>query len=90
MKVMNDLIGEVSLGCIIHLFNISDSAAGGSDDWAKGGAGVKYSYTIELRDTGAHGFVLPVNQILPNNRESWRGLAEFALSLNTNRGFHRG
>ena len=51
---------------------------------------MKYSYTIELRDTGAHGFVLPVNQILPNNRESWRGLAEFALSLNTNRGTHRG
>lgn len=73
-----------------HCFQYSDSAAGGSDDWAKGGAGVKYSYTIELRDTGAHGFVLPTNQIEPNCRESWRGLAEFALSLNTNKGGHRG
>lgn len=70
--------------------NVLYSAAGGSDDWAKGGAGVKYSYTIELRDTGAHGFVLPTNQIEPNCRESWRGLAEFALSLNTNKGGHRG
>ena len=25
-------------------------AAGASDDWAKGAAGVKYSYTIELPD----------------------------------------
>ncbi|XP_048760855.1 carboxypeptidase B-like [Ostrea edulis] len=64
--------------------NVLYSAAGGSDDWAKGSAGVKYSYTIELRDTGKHGFVLPVDEIEPNCRESWRGLAEFALSLNTN------
>ena len=32
---------------------------GGSDDWAKGGAGVKFSYTVELPDTGKHGFILP-------------------------------
>ncbi|XP_062567754.1 carboxypeptidase B-like [Saccostrea cucullata] len=66
--------------------NVLYSAAGGSDDWAKGGAGVKYSYTIELRDTGAHGFVLPQNQIEPNCRESWRGLAAFAMSLNARKG----
>merc|ERR1712073_13677 len=39
-------------------------AAGGSDDWAKGGAGIKYSYTIELPDTGRYGFVLPASQII--------------------------
>merc|ERR1712045_731383 len=27
-------------------------ASGGSDDWANGGAGIEYSYTIELPDTG--------------------------------------
>lgn len=27
-------------------------AAGGSDDWAKGVIKMKYTYTIELRDTG--------------------------------------
>ena len=26
-------------------------ASGGSDDWAKGGAGIKFSYTVELPDT---------------------------------------
>jgi len=34
-------------------------ASGGSDDWAKGGAGIKYSYTVELPDTGDYGFLLP-------------------------------
>lgn len=38
-------------------------ASGGSDDWAKGGAGIKYSYTIELPDTGRHGFILPARFI---------------------------
>lgn len=36
-----------------------DVASGGSDDWAKGSAGVKYSYTVEMRDTGTFGFELP-------------------------------
>ncbi|XP_048753048.1 carboxypeptidase B-like isoform X2 [Ostrea edulis] len=65
--------------------NVLYSAAGGSDDWAKGDAGVKYSYTIELRDTGAHGFVLPEDQIRPNGEESWRALRVLALSLSTTR-----
>lgn len=38
-------------------------AAGGSDDWALGGAGIPYSYTIELPDTGTHGFLLPAGHI---------------------------
>ncbi|XP_075720104.1 carboxypeptidase B [Rhinoderma darwinii] len=37
-------------------------AAGGSDDWAYD-AGVKFSYTFELRDTGRYGFALPESQI---------------------------
>lgn len=43
-------------------------AAGGSDDWAKS-IGVKYSYTIELRDKGRYGFVLPARYIQPAARE---------------------
>lgn len=44
-------------------------AAGASDDWAKS-IGVKYSYTIELRDKGRHGFVLPANFIESTAREA--------------------
>lgn len=46
------------------------AAAGGSDDWAKAMLKIKYSYTIELRDTGAHGFVLPARYIVPTAKEA--------------------
>lgn len=45
-------------------------AAGGSDDWAKGDLKFKYSYTIELRDEGRYGFMLPANQIIKSGEES--------------------
>jgi len=45
-------------------------AAGGSDDWAKGGAGIKYSYTVELPDTGRHGFLLPASKTLGSAKEA--------------------
>lgn len=45
-------------------------ASGGSDDWAKGQAGFKYAYTIELRDNGRYGFVLPATQIQPTATEA--------------------
>lgn len=45
-------------------------AAGGSDDWAKGDLKFKYSYTIELRDEGRYGFMLPANQIIPSGEEA--------------------
>ena len=38
------------------LFQVLYPAAGGSDDWAHGGAGIPYSYTIELPDTGSYGY----------------------------------
>ncbi|KYN06380.1 PREDICTED: carboxypeptidase B-like [Cyphomyrmex costatus] len=45
-------------------------AAGGSDDWAKALAKIKYTYTIELRDTGRHGFLLPPQYIIPTAKEA--------------------
>ena len=45
-------------------------STGGSDDWAKGTARIKYSYTVELRDRGSYGFILPVQYILPTAREA--------------------
>lgn len=62
---------------------LADAAAGGADDWAKGGARIKYSYTIELRDTGRKGFLLPSDQIIPTGEETWAGLKAFASELKT-------
>ena len=40
-------------------------------DWTLGELGIPYSYGMELRDTGAHGFLLPPEQIIPTGEEVW-------------------
>jgi hypothetical protein len=52
---------------------------GGSDDWAKGAAGIKYSYTIELRDRGTYGFILPAQYIIPTAREALAAVKILAM-----------
>ena len=47
------------------------TASGTSLDWALGVAGIPYVYSIELRDTGAYGFLLPPSEIVPNAEEAW-------------------
>ena len=54
--------------------SVVDAAAGGSDDWAKGVAGIPYAYTLELQDNGYYGFVLPPSYIEPQGREIWAAL----------------
>ena len=48
--------------------------------WAKS-AGVKYSYTLELRDKGHYGFVLPPHLIMPTAREAWDGVKAAVIKL---------
>jgi hypothetical protein len=55
----NDPINQLSFLNVRKRCLILDVASGGSDDWAKGGAGIPYSYAVELRDTGDFGFLLP-------------------------------
>lgn len=35
----------------------------------------KYAFTIELRDTGSYGFILPPSQILPSGEETFAGFS---------------
>jgi len=56
-------------------------AAGGSDDWALGGAGIPYSYTIELPDTGTHGFILPASHISQVAKEALGATVAMAEDL---------
>lgn len=39
------------------------------------------SLTIELRDTGQFGFLLPENQILPTQMENWEGFRSFLFDV---------
>lgn len=58
-------------------------ASGNSVDWAADVGKVKYAFTIELRDRGNHGFLLPAEQIVPTGKETldavasmWRYVAQ--------------
>jgi len=64
------------------------AAAGGSDDWAKAVAGIKWVYTLELRPGDGdpdpdqfYGFQLPEKYILPVGEETWAGLQVIAKKL---------
>lgn len=38
-------------------------------DWAYAMGRIRYSYSIRLRDTGNHGFLLPRSEIVPSGEE---------------------
>ncbi|XP_061400996.1 zinc carboxypeptidase-like [Musca vetustissima] len=48
--------------------------AGSSVDWVYNDLDVKIGYTIEFRDKGRYGFILPPVQILPNCQELMAGM----------------
>ncbi|XP_038206917.1 zinc carboxypeptidase-like [Zerene cesonia] len=50
--------------------------SGTSFDWVKLETNVPVSYLIELRDLGEYGFLLPAEQIIPNNLEIMDALVE--------------
>ncbi|KAF4517738.1 hypothetical protein B566_EDAN002943 [Ephemera danica] len=59
----------------------TEYSVGAADDWAKGVAGIKYAYTVELRDKGDSGFLLPASQIIPTGKETFAAIKAMAKSL---------
>jgi len=57
------------------------AAAGGSEDFAKGIANIKYAYCFELRDTGKYGFILPSDQIIPSGIETFAAVKSMAEDM---------
>jgi murein tripeptide amidase MpaA len=49
-------------------------AGGALNDQFYGQYGIPMGYTIELRDTGRYGFLLPPDQILPCSEENWNAI----------------
>ncbi|XP_004521927.1 zinc carboxypeptidase [Ceratitis capitata] len=49
-------------------------ASGACNDWAYSEQNISLSYTIEFRDTGRYGFILPPIQILPHCEDTLTGL----------------
>jgi len=61
-------------------------ASGNAIDWTYVEADVKYSYYLELRDTGTYGFLLPPKQIRPSGEETLAGVltvAKFVMERET-------
>lgn len=58
-------------------------ASGATDDWAMAMLGTKYVYTLELRDTGGSGFLLPEAKIVPCSEEVWYGLTEVIKNISS-------
>ncbi len=48
--------------------NPGEIISGSSDDHTYQ-MGVRYVFTVELRDTGSNGFVLPASEIIPSGEE---------------------
>ncbi|EFA09249.1 carboxypeptidase B [Tribolium castaneum] len=61
------------------------AAAGASDDWAMGGAGIDIVYTIELPGGGNYGFDLPASRIKGVVAETFEGFKVFADYVAKNR-----
>lgn len=67
-----------TIGSVTHLLYV---ASGSSADYAKGVAGIPYSYVIELRDGGDHGFLLPAEQISVTGQETWEVFKYFGEAI---------
>ncbi|KAF3921166.1 hypothetical protein ABW21_db0202142 [Orbilia brochopaga] len=54
---------------------------GDSTDYTYGALKIVHSYSVELRDTGRNGFVLPASQIVPSGQEAFDGLEALVNAL---------
>jgi len=64
-----------SIGSILYI------ASGSAVDYAYGQLKIVHSYTIELRDTGQYGFILPPAQIRPQGEEFMAGVMVMANAI---------
>uniref|UniRef100_A0A914WJZ6 ShKT domain-containing protein n=1 Tax=Plectus sambesii TaxID=2011161 RepID=A0A914WJZ6_9BILA len=66
-------------------------ASGGSDDWAKDKAKIKYVYLLELRpeENRWNGFILKKRELIPTAKETWFGVKTVIDQVLENRGLTR-
>ncbi|KAJ8950616.1 hypothetical protein NQ318_010815 [Aromia moschata] len=63
--------------CIGTSTNMLGTAAGCSDDYAKGAVGIELSYCLELPGGGTAGFDPPASRIQPIVEETWEGFKAY-------------
>merc|ERR1711997_889686 len=62
--------------------DINYIASGGSDDWARGEAGIKWVFLMELPDKGFYGFLLPPRKIISAAKSVFQGLRAGISEIN--------
>jgi hypothetical protein len=65
---------------------LGGAGSGGSEDWAKGVAGIKYAYCFELRPAqygtdSYYGFALPASRIPAAGEETFKGIKAMLLAI---------
>ncbi|KAH8554888.1 hypothetical protein BGW37DRAFT_215498 [Umbelopsis sp. PMI_123] len=60
--------------------------SGDAIEWSYAKQHVKYSYEIQLRDTGSYGFLLPPSEILPSGEEMLSAIQNLALFIRSRDG----
>ena len=71
--------------CRLHVicpFQFTDIESGTTKDYAYGHLNVRYTFSIELRDTGKYGFLLPSRLIAPTAREVFEGIKAMIVNIN--------
>jgi extracellular matrix protein 14 len=63
-----------------------ETGGGSAIDWFYHEMRVRYSYQIKLRDTGAYGFLLPKENIIPTGEEAFNAVKYFGDFLLGNKG----
>ncbi|XP_061323904.1 carboxypeptidase A1-like [Pezoporus flaviventris] len=80
-KAVSDLAAvygtKYTYGSIVNTIYLAD---GTTIDWTYD-HGVKYSFTLELRDMGYYGFLLPSTQIIPTATETWAALLNIMVHV---------
>ncbi|XP_017115493.1 zinc carboxypeptidase-like [Drosophila elegans] len=75
-KAYGDAVERLPYGTVYRYGSVAEIlyfATGATNDWAYE-QGVEIAYTIEFRDTGRYGFILPPVQIIPNAEEALIGI----------------
>ena len=70
---------------MIFSFHFLDFESGTTKDYIYGHLGVKYTFSMELRDTGKYGFLLPSKLIKPTAKEAFEGIKAMIENMKLDR-----
>lgn len=69
------------IGNIFAMRQFADLESGTTKDYIYGHLNVRYTFSMELRDTGKYGFLLPSSLIGPTAKEAFEGIKAMILNM---------